>query len=101
MNIEFLLYILITILTVNAIRVIPLILLTKPITNTFVRSFLYYVPYVTLSVMTFPAIIETTGSSLLGGIALVAGIIVAWCGLGLFPVSIICCLVVFILQMVV
>ena len=38
-----------------AIRVLPLTLVKKQFTNTFVRSFLYYVPYVTLSVMTFPA----------------------------------------------
>ena len=40
------------------IRMIPLVLLKKEITNTWVKSFLYYVPYVTLAVMTFPAILE-------------------------------------------
>ena len=37
------------------IRVMPLTLIRKEIKSTFIRSFLYYVPYVTLSVMTFPA----------------------------------------------
>ena len=37
------------------IRVLPLTLIRKKLKNTFIRSFLYYVPYVTLSVMTFPA----------------------------------------------
>ena len=36
------------------IRVLPLTLIRKPIENRFIKSFLYYVPYVTLSVMTFP-----------------------------------------------
>ena len=36
-----------------AIRVIPLTLLRRQIRNQFIQSFLYYVPYVTLSVMTF------------------------------------------------
>ena len=44
------------------IRVLPLTLIRKKITDTTLRSFLYYVPYVTLSAMTFPAIIEATGS---------------------------------------
>ena len=42
------------------IRVLPLTLIRKPIRNRFLRSFLYYVPYVTLAVMTFPAIVEAT-----------------------------------------
>lgn len=40
------------------IRVLPLTLIRKPIKNQFIQSFLYYVPYVTLAVMTFPAIIH-------------------------------------------
>ena len=44
------------------IRVLPLTLIRKKITNVTLRSFLYYVPYVTLAVMTFPAILEATGS---------------------------------------
>lgn len=93
-----LLYILIMILTTNGIRVLPLTLIRKPIKNRFIQSFLYYVPYVTLSVMTFPAIMEATQSPVAGLAALVAGILAAFFGLGLFPVSIICCAVVFILE---
>ena len=57
-----------------AIRVLPLTLIRKQIKNRFIQSFLYYVPYVTLSVMTFPAIIEATQSPLSGAIALAVGI---------------------------
>ena len=42
------------------IRVLPLVLIRREIKNTFLRSFLYYVPYVTLSVMTVPAIFMAT-----------------------------------------
>ena len=38
--------------TVYMIRLLPLLFLRKPITNRFIRSFLFYVPYVTLAVMT-------------------------------------------------
>ena len=92
-------YIIIMILTTNIIRVIPLTLIRGEIKNRFIRSFLYYVPYVTLAVMTFPAITEATNSPIAGGVALILGIIAAWMGLGLFPVSIICCVVVFLLEL--
>ncbi len=82
-----------------AIRVLPLTLIRKQIKNKFLKSFLYYVPYVTLAVMTFPAIMEATQSPLAGIAALVIGIIAAWLGAGLFPVSVLCCLVVFILEL--
>lgn len=78
------------------IRVLPLTLIRKPIKNNFIRSFLYYVPYVTLSVMTFPAIIEATQSPISGIIALVIGIIISYLGAGLFPVACVCCFVVYI-----
>ena len=62
------------------IRILPLTLIRKPIKNQFIQSFLYYVPYVTLAVMTFPAIIEATQTPISGAAALAAGIFAAWCG---------------------
>ena len=81
------------------IRVVPLTLIRKPIKNKFIKSFLYYVPYVTLSVMTFPTIIEATNSPIAGIIALAAGIIAAFFGAGLLPVASLCCVVVFIAEL--
>ena len=81
------------------IRILPLTLIRKPIKNQFIQSFLYYVPYVTLAVMTFPAIIEATQTPISGAAALVAGILAAWCGVGLFPVSVICCVLVFVIEL--
>ena len=46
-------YIAVMALVSYAIRVLPLTLIRKPIKNQFIQSFLYYVPYITLSVMTF------------------------------------------------
>ena len=77
------------------IRVLPLTLIRKKIRNKTIRSFLYYVPYVTLAVMTFPAIIEATGSVWSGVAALVAGVLLAYFGVGLFGVAVSCCAVVF------
>ena len=96
-----LLYILVIALTTNLLRVLPALIFRKPIENRFVRSFLYYVPYVTLAIMTVPAIIESTGSPVAGAVALAAGIIAAWAGLGLFPVALVCCAVVFIMELLI
>ncbi len=80
------------------IRELPLTLIRKPIKNRFLRSFLYYVPYVTLAVMTFPAILHATSSPVAGLAALVLGIVAAWFGANLFQVAVGCCAVVLILE---
>ena len=69
------------------------------IKNKRVRAFLHYVPYVTLAVMTFPAIMESTGSQAAGLAALVAGAALAWFGGSLFQVAVLCCAVVFAVNM--
>lgn len=81
------------------IRVLPLTLIRKPIKNQFLKSFLYYVPYVTLAAMTFPAIVEATSSPIAGILALVVGIVLSLVGAGLFPVACVCCAVVFIAEL--
>ena len=80
------------------VRVLPLTLIRKPIRSRFLRSFLYYVPYVTLAVMTFPAIIDSTGSTLTAVAALMAAAALSWFGGSLLQVSILSCAVVFILD---
>ena len=85
-------------LTVYVIRVSPLLFLRKPIKNRWFRSFLYYVPYVTLSVMTFPAILTVTENSLCGLFALIVGVLISWFFGDLFAVSIACCITVFAAQ---
>ena len=87
-------YILITGVVSYIIRVLPLTLIRKPIENKYLQSFLYYVPYVTLAAMTFPAIIHATQSPVSGVLALIIGIFAAYAGAGLLPVAVICCAVV-------
>lgn len=87
------------ILVTNVIRVIPVTLIRKRITNPFLYSFLHYVPYVTLSVMTFPSIVTATSNVISGVLALFVGVVAAWRGWGLFPVAILCCAVVFVSEM--
>ncbi|MBR5314974.1 MAG: AzlD domain-containing protein, partial [Clostridia bacterium] len=92
-------YIAVMALVTYLIRVLPLTLIRKQITNKFLKSFLYYVPYVTLAVMTFPAIINATQSVYSGILALVVGIAVAWFGFDLFKTAVSCCAVVLILEL--
>lgn len=80
-------------------RILPLTLIRRPITNRFLRSFLFYVPYVTLAVMTFPAILSATNSPLAGAAALAVGIGAAWMGASLPQVAAGCCVVVFVLEL--
>ena len=81
------------------IRALPMTLLRKPIKNRFIQSFLYYVPYVTLAVMTFPAILDATQSQWSGAAALIVGLVVAWLGADLFKTAVTCCAVVFLLEL--
>ena len=91
--------ILVAFVTVYAVRVLPLTLIRKPIRSRFIRSFLHYVPYVTLAVMTFPAIVEATTVPIAGVAALAVGVGVAlWKG-NLLTVSAACCAVVFLIEL--
>lgn len=56
------------------IRLLPLVLFTRKISNNFLRSFLYYVPYAVLGAMTVPAIFTSTSyvaAAVLGGLTAV------------------------------
>ena len=74
-------------------------MIRKEIKNTYIRSFLYYVPYVTLSVMTFPAILTATASVWSAVIALVIAIFLAYRGKSLFVVSLAACTAVFLTEL--
>ena len=92
-------YIAVMALVSYAIRVLPLTLIRKPIKNQFIQSFLYYVPYVTLAVMTFPAILSATGSIWSAWAALIVAAALAWFGKSLLQVSVCACVVVFLLEL--
>lgn len=80
------------------IRMLPLALIKKKITNRFFKSFLYYVPFVTLAVMTFPAILGATESVWSALAAFLVAMVVAYAGGGLPVVAVIACVVVFVAE---
>ncbi|MBQ6540526.1 MAG: AzlD domain-containing protein [Oscillospiraceae bacterium] len=94
-------YIAIMAVVTYLIRVLPLTLIRGEITNRFLRSFLYYVPYVTLAVMTFPAILHATNSIWSGLAALVVGVVLAWLGQSLLTVAVAACVVVYVLELLI
>lgn len=98
MNYNKYIYLLVAALVIYLIRAIPLTMIRKNITNKFIRSFLYYVPYVTLSVMTFPAILSATGSTISASIGFIVAFVLAYVDGNLFKVAIGSCLAVFIVE---
>ena len=99
MNGKIYLYILVCAAVSFLIRELPLTLIRRPIKSRFLRSFLFYVPYVTLAVMTFPSIVNATSSPIAGLAALVLGIAAAWLGANLLQVAVGCCAVVLVLEL--
>lgn len=92
-------YILVMAIVTYLIRVIPLTVFRKEIKNVYFRSFLYYVPYVTLAVMIFPAILDATASPWSALAGFVIAIVSAYYGASLFVVSLLAVGVVFIVEL--
>ena len=80
------------------IRLLPLTLIRREIKQPFLRSFLHYVPYVTLAVMTVPGIFYATRSVASGVAAFLAASVLAFFGGSLFKVAAAACAVVFITE---
>ena len=74
MRVKVFLYILVMAAVTYFIRMLPLTLIRRKITNRTLRSFLYYVPYATLSAMTFPAILTATGSAISAALGFAAAL---------------------------
>ncbi len=91
-------YILVMAAVTYLIRMLPLTIVKTEIKNKYIRSFLYYVPYVTLSVMTFPAILSATAGLYSALAGFVIALIVALRGGSLVKVALAAVLTVFIME---
>ena len=98
---KFLIYLSVAAGTTYLIRMLPLVLIKKKITNRFLVSFLYYIPYAVLSVMTIPAVFYATSSKLSALIGTVAGIVAAYFGQSLLKVACLSTLVVFVVEYII
>ena len=98
MKISFWIYLLVMAGITYLIRMIPLVLIKKKIQNRFLLSFLYYMPYSVLTVMTIPAIFYATSSVFSAGVGFLAALILAYFGKSLLKVAATSCCVVFIVE---
>ncbi|MBR2696614.1 MAG: AzlD domain-containing protein [Parasporobacterium sp.] len=101
MQISVYLYILVMAVVTYLVRAIPLLLARKEITNTFVRSFLYYMPYACLAAMTFPAILGATTYLISGIVGFIAAIIAAYFERSMITVALIACAAVFVTEQII
>lgn len=85
--------------TTYLIRVTPMVLFQRKINNQWVKSFLYYVPYVVLSAMTFPAIFSSTGSKLSSTFGCVVAMILAYFKRSLLTVALGAAITAFMVQL--
>jgi len=74
----FWLYLLVMAGVTYLIRMLPLVLVKKRIHNRFLLSFLYYIPYAVLTVMTVPAVLYATGSIATAAAGIVVAVALAW-----------------------
>lgn len=95
----FFIYLLILAGSTYLIRVIPFVAIKKRISNRFIRSFLYYIPYTVLTAMTIPAIFYATSWWLSAAIGLIVAVFFALRGKSLTTVAVAACMAVFIVEL--
>lgn len=82
------------------IRVLPFVIFKGKIKNTFIKSFLYYVPYAVLGAMTFPAILFSTGNYVSSVAGLIVACILAFKEKSLLTVAIFACITALIVNLI-
>ncbi len=97
-NYSFWVYLLVMAGITYLVRMIPLVLIKKKIKNKFLLSFLYYIPYTVLSVMTIPAIFGATSNIYSAVAGFFAAVIPAYFGKSLLEVAASSCAVVFVVE---
>lgn len=95
---QFWIYLLVTAGVTYLVRMIPLVLMKGKITNRFILSFLHYIPYAVLSVMTIPAIFYATDNVLPAFIGFCAATVLAWKNKSLLQVAAAACAAVLIAE---
>ena len=97
---KFLIYLIVTAGTTYLVRMLPLVLMKGKITNRFLLSFLRYIPYAVLSVMTIPAIFSATGDLRTAAAGFVVAMVLAWKGRSLLTVAAAACAAVLLTELI-
>lgn len=93
-------YLLIMFAVTYLVRVLPLVVFRKKITNRFVRSFLAYIPYAVLAAMTFPAVFFAVDCIPAAAAGVIAAVIVVFKGGSLFTVAASASVVVYVMLLI-
>lgn len=96
---NFFLYLLMAAGVTYLIRMLPLVLVKKKIQNRFLLSFLYYIPYAVLSVMTIPAIFYATEHTLTAVAGFAVALLLAYRQKSLVTVAAFSCAAVLICEL--
>lgn len=99
-DLKFFVYLLVTAGVTYLVRMVPLVLVKRKIKNRFLLSFLYYIPYAVLSVMTVPAIFYATESPVSALAGFLAALFTAYFEKSLLFVAASACGAVFIAELV-
>lgn len=100
-NHSFRLYLLVMAGITYLVRMIPLVLVKKKIKNKFILSFLYYIPYAVLSVMTIPAIFYSTSHKISAAAGFVVAAVLSYFEKSLLKVAAFSCVAVFIAELLI
>jgi len=95
---DFFIYLLILSGSTYLIRAIPFVAVKKSITNKYVKSFLYYIPFSVLVAMTIPGAFYATGNVISSLAGLIVGGIFAYRGKGLTFVAVTACIASFLTE---
>lgn len=96
---KFWIYLLVTAGVTYLVRMIPLVAMKGKITNPFLLSFLHYIPYAVLSVMTVPAMFYASEHILPAAAGFAVAVIFSWRGGSLVKVAVACCAAVLLLEL--
>lgn len=99
-NDQFFIYLMIVALSTYLIRAVPFSLIREKVTNTFIKSFLSYIPYTVLAAMTFPGALYVTGSIISALIGITVALLFAIKGKSLTIVAIMACLSALIVELI-
>ena len=97
----FLIYLVVMAGVTYLIRMLPLVLVRKQITNKFLRSFLYYIPYSVLGVMTVPAIFYSTAYLVSAVAGCAVAVLLAYLNKSLLTVAASACGAVLIVELII
>ncbi len=100
-NTKFLVYLLVMAGVTYLVRAIPIALIKEKIKNRFVLSFLHYIPYTVLSVMTVPAIFYATNNPITAAVGFGVAIVAAFLNGSLVQVAALSCIGVLITEIII